>query len=105
MTSTLSGLVRRSLLNYASSSSSSVAASRLFSTTSPALARRSKSKLEEDISLSEIDSLLDEDPDSPKDSPTSAHLLLQEKRIVRHYLRLIEVEMPNLVGTLLDVLG
>ncbi|EKM83517.1 hypothetical protein AGABI1DRAFT_96504 [Agaricus bisporus var. burnettii JB137-S8] len=38
-----------------------------------------------------------EDPGT-NDSPSSSHLMLQEQRIVRHYLRLIEHEMPHLAA-------
>jgi hypothetical protein len=38
-----------------------------------------------------------EDPES-NDSPSMSHLMLQEQRIVRYYLRLIEHEMPHLAG-------
>jgi len=33
-----------------------------------------------------------------EDSPSLGHHLLMEKRLVLHYLRLIEHEMPKLVG-------
>ncbi|KAF5355931.1 hypothetical protein D9756_004147 [Leucocoprinus leucothites] len=100
MASALSGLARHTLHNHVASSSSSssfIAASRLFSTSSPAFARRTRSVLEEEVSPEQLESLLDK-VDDVKDSASSAHLLLQEKRIVRHYLRLIELEMPNLVA-------
>jgi small subunit ribosomal protein S35 len=96
MASLLSTLCQRSLLSYAlplTSTSSGI--SRFFSTSSPAFVRRSK--LEEDISVDELMEFLDERR-GPMDSPTSGHLRLQERRIVMHYLRLVESEMPKLVG-------
>ncbi|KAJ3574073.1 hypothetical protein NP233_g2011 [Leucocoprinus birnbaumii] len=103
MASTLSCLTRRALLNHAASSSassSSHVASRLSSTSSSALPReprRTKSVLDEEVSPEQLETILDK-VDDLNDSASSAHLLLQEKRIVRHYLRLIEVEMPNLAA-------
>ena len=39
--------------------------------------------------------------DSPEvdDAPSSGHLILQQQRMLLDYLRLIEHEMPKLVGT------
>lgn len=52
--------------------------------------------------------MLEEDPDElweqleddseVVDSPSGGHLILREQRQVLHYLRLIEHEMPKLVG-------
>lgn len=97
------GFVRRTLLSYAatssSSPSSSVAASKFFSTSSPAFVRtpRTKSVLDEEVTPDDLEEMLDEVEDV-EDMPTASHLLLQEKRIIRQYLRLIELEIPKLVG-------
>lgn len=94
---------RRTLLSYAatssSSPSSSVAASKFFSTSSPAFVRtpRTKSVLDEEVTPDDLEEMLDEVEDV-EDMPTASHLLLQEKRIIRQYLRLIELEIPKLVG-------
>lgn len=97
MASALSSLTRRTLLSHATAPSSPQILPRYFSASSPACARRTKTKLEEDIDMDELMEYL-EDPGT-NDSPSSSHLMLQEQRIVRHYLRLIEHEMPHLAGT------
>jgi len=103
MASMLSGFARRTLLSYAATCSSSpttsAAASKLFSTSSSAFERalRTKSVLDEEVTPDDLEEMLDE-VDGIDDMPTASHLLLQEKRIVRQYLRLIELEMPKLVS-------
>lgn len=39
-----------------------------------------------------------EGPPETEDAPTAAHILLQKYRQSLHYMRLIEHEMPKLVG-------
>lgn len=53
--------------------------------------------------MDEVLEYVNEPPDTV-DSPSLAHLVLQEQRIVRHYLRLIENEMPHLAGASLCLL-
>ena len=57
--------------------------------------RRTRSVLEDDYEL--LASHLDE-PTMINDSPSSGHLILQQQRIMLQYMRLIEHEMPKLVG-------
>lgn len=101
MVSMLSGFARRTLLSYAATCPSlpttSAAASKLLSTSSFARAPRIKSALDEEVTPDDLEEMLDE-VDDINDMPTASHLLLQEKRIIRQYLRLIELEMPKLVG-------
>jgi hypothetical protein len=97
MASSLSRWARRALLSHAAASPSSRVQSRFFSASSPASARRTRSKLEEDLDTDELMEYIEE-PES-NDSPTMSHLILQERRMVRYYLRLIEHEMPHLAGT------
>ncbi|KAJ2920375.1 hypothetical protein MD484_g174, partial [Candolleomyces efflorescens] len=61
------------------------------------MARRTKSVLEENISEDDLFLLLSE-PGLVRDSPSLGHHVLMEKRMVLHYLRLIEHEMPKLVA-------
>ena len=60
--------------------------------------RRTKSVLEEDM-----DELLEQwdEMSEVEDSPSGGHIMLQEFRQTLHYLRLIEHEMPKLVGAFL----
>ena len=57
--------------------------------------RRTKSVLEDDP-----EELLDQwdDFSEVEDTPSAGHIVLQEYRQTLHYLRLIEHEMPKLVG-------
>ncbi len=57
--------------------------------------RRTHSVLEDDYDL--LASHLDE-PEMTNDSPSAGHLILQQQRIMLQYMRLIEHEMPKLVG-------
>lgn len=70
---------------------------RSLSVSSPVMARRTKTVLEENISEDDLFVLLSE-PGLVQDSPSLGHHLLMEKRMILHYLRLIEHEMPKLVG-------
>ncbi|TFK30357.1 hypothetical protein FA15DRAFT_629478 [Coprinopsis marcescibilis] len=70
---------------------------RNFSVSSPALARRTKTVLEETMSEDDIMTLVTEQ-DSVQDSPALGHRMLQHYRKVLHYLRVIEHEMPKLVA-------
>jgi small subunit ribosomal protein S35 len=60
--------------------------------------RRTRSVLEDDM-----DELLEQwdDFSEVEDSPSAGHIVLQEYRQTLHYLRLIEHEMPKLVGVFL----
>lgn len=58
-------------------------------------ARRTNSVIEDD--LEEIWEHF-EDSAEEMDSPTAGHLILQNQRQMLHYMRLIEHEMPKLVG-------
>lgn len=42
-----------------------------------------------------------EEPADVEDSPSGGHIILQQQREVLHYMRLIEHEMPKLVGEFL----
>jgi len=57
--------------------------------------RRTRSVLEDDM-----DELVEQwdETSEVEDSPSSGHIMLQELRQTLHYLRLIEHEMPKLVG-------
>lgn len=68
---------------------------RLFSASSSALARRAK--LEEKLTADQALDLLDDDFDDD-DTTSAGHHMLREQRQVLYYLRLIEHEMPKLVG-------
>ena len=57
--------------------------------------RRTRSVLEDD--MDELDEQWD-DTSEVEDSPSSGHIMLQEFRQTLHYFRLIEHEMPKLVG-------
>ena len=60
--------------------------------------RRTRSVLEDDM-----DELVEQwdDFSEVEDSPSGGHIMLQELRQTLHYLRLIEHEMPKLVGVCL----
>jgi len=62
----------------------------------PQTGRRTRSVLEDDM-----DELWEqiEEPAEVEDSPSVGHILLQDQRDVLHYMRLIEHEMPKLVGS------
>lgn len=68
---------------------------RNFSSSSPALARRVKA--EEKLTADQAFDLLEDEYDDD-DSASAGHLMLREHRQVLYYLRLIEHEMPRLVG-------
>jgi small subunit ribosomal protein S35 len=70
-------------------------ASRSFATSSPVLARRvrAEEKLTPDQAFDILDDEFDDD-----DSASAGHLMLRQQRHVLYYLRLIEHEMPKLVG-------
>lgn len=70
---------------------------RNLSFSSPVRARRTRPVIEEDITDDDFFELLTEAPEVA-DSPSSGHLMLREQRQMLHYLRLIEHEMPKLVG-------
>ncbi|KAF8971488.1 mitochondrial ribosomal subunit protein-domain-containing protein [Flammula alnicola] len=59
------------------------------------MTRRTRSVLEDDM-----EDLWDqlEEPSDVLDSPSGGHLILQQQRLLLHYLRLIEHEMPKLVA-------
>jgi hypothetical protein len=59
---------------------------------------RTSSVLEDDID--ELEEQWD-DTSEVEDSPSGGHIMLQEYRQTLHYLRLIEHEMPKLVGVFL----
>ena len=59
--------------------------------------RRTKSILEEDLDEDDLFDLLTEQ-ENVADSPALGHHILEQKREVLHYMRLIEHEMPKLVG-------
>lgn len=61
--------------------------------------RRTRSILEDD--MDELVEQWDETSEI-EDSPSAGHIMLQEYRQTLHYLRLIEHEMPKLVGTFLQ---
>jgi hypothetical protein len=69
---------------------------RHFSVSASALARRPK--VEEKMTADDAFDILDDEYDDD-DTATAGHIMLQEQRQVLHYLRLIEHEMPKLVGT------
>ena len=60
--------------------------------------RRTRSVIEDD--MDELAEQWDEFSEVA-DSPSSGHIMLQEHRQTLHYLRLIEHEMPKLVGVFL----
>ena len=72
----------------------SPAAVRRFATSS-VLARRVKA--EEKLTSDQAFDILDDEFDDD-DSASAGHLMLRQQRQVLHYLRLIEHEMPKLVG-------
>lgn len=59
------------------------------------MSRRTRSILEDDM-----EDLWDqiEEPSDVEDSPSVGHLVLQQQRLLLNYMRLIEHEMPKLVG-------
>ncbi|KAH6917473.1 mitochondrial ribosomal subunit protein-domain-containing protein [Coprinopsis sp. MPI-PUGE-AT-0042] len=59
--------------------------------------RRTKSALEDDLDEDDLFDLLTEQ-ENVADSPALGHLILEQKREVLHYMRLIEHEMPKLVA-------
>lgn len=63
--------------------------------------RRTRSVLEDDYELLESHMMI---PADVNDSPSSGHLILQQQRILLQYMRLIEHEMPKLVGECLQLL-
>ncbi|KAG6885853.1 hypothetical protein C0993_008816 [Termitomyces sp. T159_Od127] len=73
----------------------STSSHRLFSASSPALARRAKP--EEKLTAEQAFDLLEDDYDDD-DSSSAGHLMLREQRRVLYYLRLIEHELPKLVA-------
>ena len=77
-----------------------------FSTSSVVLQRR-RQKIAEDMSRrtrsileDDMEDLWDqiEEPSDVEDSPSVGHLVLQQQRLLLNYMRLIEHEMPKLVG-------
>jgi small subunit ribosomal protein S35 len=77
---------------FANTSSTST---RSFATTSSVLARRVKA--EEKLTSDQAFDILDDEFDDD-DSASAGHLMLRQQRQVLYYLRLIEHEMPKLVG-------
>jgi len=69
---------------------------RCLATSSPVLARRVKA--EEKFTSDQAFDLLDDEFDDD-DSASAGHLMLRQQRQLLYYLRLIEHEMPKLVGT------
>ena len=67
-------------------------------TSSPLFARRVKA--EEKLTSDQAFDLLDDDFDDD-DTASAGHLMLRQHRQVLYYLRLIEHEMPKLVGAFL----
>lgn len=61
------------------------------------MSRRTRPVLEDD--MDELWEHLEESPEVD-DAPSSGHLILQQQRMLLNYLRLIEHEMPKLVGLL-----
>lgn len=59
--------------------------------------RPTKSVLEEEFDADDLELLLTEN-ETVADSPSLGHEILQMQREVLHYMRLIEHEMPKLVG-------
>lgn len=53
--------------------------------------------MEENITEDDFFALLTE-PSSIEDSPSAGHHMLMQKRLALKYMRLIEHEMPKLVG-------
>jgi len=76
-------------------SPSIIPTARNFHSSRPALARRAK--VEEKLTSDQALDLFDDDFDDD-DSASAGHLMLREQRQVLYYLRLIEHEMPKLVG-------
>ncbi|EAU93200.2 hypothetical protein CC1G_10268 [Coprinopsis cinerea okayama7 len=104
MASTLTRSLGFSSLRVASSSSVTAAKcsthhvlKRTFSVSSPALARRTKSVMEEYLTDDDLFTLMTEQ-ENVTDSPVLGHKMLQAQREVLHYMRLIEHEMPKLVA-------
>lgn len=93
MASRLARLARTRVLSHKPIPSTS--SHRLFSASSAALARRAKP--EEKLTADQAFDLLDDDFDDD-DTSSAGHLMLREQRRVLYYLRLIEHEMPKLVG-------
>lgn len=61
------------------------------------MSRRTRSVLEDD--MEDLWDQLEEAPDV-HDSPSAGHIILQQERLLLQYMRLIEHEMPKLVGKL-----
>jgi len=66
------------------------------------MSRRTRSILEDD--MEDIWDQLEE-PNDVEDSPSVGHLVLQQQRLLLNYMRLIEHEMPKLVGEYNFILG
>jgi len=66
------------------------------------MSRRTRSILEDDM-----EDLWDqiEEPSDIEDSPSVGHLVLQQQRLLLNYMRLIEHEMPKLVGEYNSISG
>lgn len=66
------------------------------------MSRRTRSILEDDL-----EDLWDqiEEPSDIEDSPSVGHLVLQQQRLLLNYMRLIEHEMPKLVGEYNSISG
>ena len=88
-----------------------------FSTTSTVLYPRKKGPTPDAVELKgdrrrvpvieeDMDELWEhiEEPADTEDSPSAGHIMLQKQRVMLHYMRLIEHEMPKLVGTLRGLL-
>lgn len=73
----------------------SICASRPFASSAPLLARRAKP--EEKLTPDQAFDLLEDEYDDD-DTASAGHLMLRQQRQVLYYLRLIEHEMPKLVG-------
>lgn len=77
---------------------------RAFSSSSFVLARQSKPKLDEDFTADDVEVMAIDESSDVVDSPSGGHMMLNEHRETLHYLRLIELELPNLVGTFIHIL-
>lgn len=60
------------------------------------MTRRTRSVLEDDAE--DLWEQIEEAPDV-HDSPSVGHIILQQQRMLLHYMRLIEHEIPKLVGS------
>ena len=84
---------------------------RSFTASSPIFRRRRKPAFGKELEGRRTTSVLEDDMDEleeqwdefseVEDAPSSGHIILQEYRQTLHYLRLIEHEMPKLVGMFL----